>query len=176
MKHLQKKRTTLYLVEGALIAAVYATLTLALAPISFGGNQFRIAEAMTVLPAFTPAAIPGLTIGCLISNLISPYGAVDVVFGTLATLLAALCTRMLRNITVKGIPVLAPLGPIFFNAIIVGAEIACFTTGSFEMAAFSVFIAMAVSVGLGELVVTTALGIPFCIALKKIKFFQKYKI
>ena len=87
------KKSTVYTVQGALIAAVYAALTYAVAPLSFGATQFRISEALTILPVFTPAAIPGLAIGCVIANIGSPFGPIDIVLGTLATLLSDLVQR-----------------------------------------------------------------------------------
>ena len=114
-----------FLALSAVIAALYAVLTYAAAAVNlaYGPFQFRFSEALTVLPAFTPAAIPGLAVGCLLSNLASPLGIVDWVFGTLATLLAACCTYMLRNVKWKEIPILAPLPPVIFNALIVGFEV-----------------------------------------------------
>ncbi len=86
---------TAYLTKAALIAAVYAALTYAAAAagLAYGEVQFRFSEALTVLPLFCPAAIPGLTVGCLVSNITSTINPVDMVVGTLATLCAALCTR-----------------------------------------------------------------------------------
>ncbi|MCF2652373.1 QueT transporter family protein [Anaeromassilibacillus senegalensis] len=166
-----------FLALSAVIAALYAVLTYAAAAmnLAYGPFQFRFSEALTVLPAFTPAAIPGLTIGCLLSNLASPLGIVDWVFGTLATLLASLCTYMLRNIRWKEIPILAPLPPVLFNALIVGLEIACLSeAGSFGWgnASLAGFVSGAVSVGVGELVVCFALGIPLMIAIKRTKLSQ----
>ena len=77
-----------------------------------------------MLPVFTPAAIPGLTLGCVIANLGSPLGVVDWVFGPLATLLAALATYLVRDVKVKGLPILAPLPPVITNVVIVGFELA----------------------------------------------------
>ena len=92
-----------FLALSAVIAALYAVLTYAAAAmnLAFGAVQFRFSEALTVLPAFTPAAIPGLAVGCLISNLASPLGVVDWVFGTLATLLAGIFSYLVRNIRWK---------------------------------------------------------------------------
>lgn len=118
------------LTEAALIAAMYAALTVAVAPLSYGPVQFRISEAMTVLPVFTPAAIPGLTVGCLMANLLgllsgsNPAGVWDLVLGPLATLLAALAAYALRRITLKGFPVWATLPAVATNALIVGGELA----------------------------------------------------
>ncbi len=169
MKMTQKTR---FLAQGAVICALYTVLTYAAASLNlaFGPIQFRFSEALTVLPAFTPAAVPGLAIGCFLSNLASPLGIVDWVFGTCATLLAALSTRALSGVRVKDIPILAPLPPVLFNAVIVGLEVSClsesgaFAWGSFSPAAFG---AGALSVGLGELVVCAALGYPLMIALQK---------
>ena len=86
---------TSYLATSGVIAALYVVLTLPFAQFAFGPIQFRLAEIMTVLPIFSPAAIPGLTIGCFLSNLLNPdnLGPIDIIFGSLATLLAATWTR-----------------------------------------------------------------------------------
>jgi len=155
-----------YLAQGAVIAAIYTVLTLAAAAINlaYGPIQFRFSEALTILPVFTPAAVPGLALGCLLSNLWSGYGIPDMVFGTLATLLAAIATRMVRNIRIKSIPILAPLPPVLFNGVIVGLEIALLSPGGFVWAGFW---SAALSVGLGELVVCFALGLPLAATLQK---------
>ncbi|MCI5698049.1 MAG: QueT transporter family protein [Clostridiales bacterium] len=102
-------------VTAAVIAAIYAVLTIAIAPLSYGMMQLRFSEAMTILPVFTPLAIPGLFIGCLLANLLSPVGFIDVVFGSLASLLSAYGTYKLRHKIL-----LAPLPPVVVNGIIVG--------------------------------------------------------
>ncbi len=109
-----KDKKTLFLAQGAIIAAVYVALTYVFAPVSFGPIQVRIAEALTILPVFTPAAIPGLFIGCVIANI---YGGavLDVVFGSLATLIGAFFTWKLRHAR----PFLAPVPPILSNTIII---------------------------------------------------------
>ncbi len=154
------------LTQGAVIAAAYAALTYAaaLANLAYGPVQFRFSEALTILPVFTSAAVPGLTIGCLLANIFSGYGMYDMVFGTLATLLAAIGTHLVRRIRFRGVPVLAPLPPILLNAVIVGAEITALSPGGF---AWAVFWPTAGSVGLGEFVVCYALGLPLALALEK---------
>ena len=119
----KQTRSAVFLAQGAMIAAIYTVLTLLAATmnLAYGPVQFRFSEALTILPMFTPAAVPGLTIGCLLSNIFSGYGAADMIFGTLATLLAAISTRMLRTVRIKDIPWLAPLPPVLFNAVIIGA-------------------------------------------------------
>lgn len=161
-----QSRQVHYLTQGAVIAAIYTVLTLLAASLNlaYGPVQFRFSEALTILPVFTPAAVPGLALGCLLSNIWSGFGAADMVFGTLATLLAAITSRMLRNIRFKGLPVLSALPPVLFNAVIIGLEISIFSPGGFVWAGFW---SAALSVGIGELVVCFALGLPLASALQK---------
>lgn len=93
----RQSRTSLQLTQGAAIAAIYVVLTMVFAPISFGAMQVRIAEALTIMPLFTPMAIPGLTIGCVLANLLGGAVALDVVFGSLATLIGAVGGWLLRK-------------------------------------------------------------------------------
>ena len=146
---------------AAVIAALYTALTVVFAPISYGAVQYRIAEALTLLPILFPQAIPGLAVGCLVSNLIGGYGIWDVVFGTLATLIAAVLTYRLR----KRIW-LAALPPVLVNAVIVGLML-------HFMLALPAVPTMA-SVGLGQLVVVFVLGIPLILALSKVPALRKY--
>lgn len=156
--------------EAGMIAALYTVATLALAPLSYANVQFRASEALTLMPVFTPAAIPGLTIGCIISNAVGVAtgsniaGWLDVIFGSAATLIAAILTRLLRKIEFKGIPFLAILPPVLLNAFIVGGEIAV----AYDLP----FWVCALEVGGGELAVCVILGIPLVLALKKTKLFH----
>lgn len=161
-----------FLATGAAIAAMYAALTYLSAAmnLAYGPVQFRVSEALTVLPVFTPAAVPGLALGCFISNLTSPFGVVDWVFGTLASFVAALGTLALSKVRFRGIPLLAPLPPVIANALIVGFELCCFSdAGVFSLSNASLggFLAGALSVGLGELAVCYALGVPLMMAIEK---------
>ena len=108
-------KKTLFLVQAALIAAIYVVLTVVFAPFSFGEVQVRIAEALTILPVFLPAAVPGLFVGCLLGNMLGGAVLPDIIFGSLATLIGALGTRALR----KAHPFLAPIPPIAANTLIV---------------------------------------------------------
>ncbi|OPL09500.1 MAG: hypothetical protein AVO33_06815 [delta proteobacterium ML8_F1] len=101
----------------ALTAALYATLTLALAPISYGNIQFRLSEVLTLLAFYNPVFIPGITLGTFIANLFSPLGTVDVIFGTLATFLSVVMISRTRNFY------LATLWPTLFNGVIIGWEL-----------------------------------------------------
>lgn len=103
-----------WIAQGALIAALYVVLTLAFAPISFGPVQMRIAEALAIMPLFTPAAVPGLFIGCLIANMLGGCVAVDVIFGSLATLIGAWIGRKLMHNRW-----LVPLPTVLSNTVIV---------------------------------------------------------
>ncbi len=162
-----KKKNAMFLVTGGIIAAIYAMLTYLSASfgLAYGPIQFRVSEALTVLPIFTPAAIPGLAIGCLISN-INSFNAADMLFGTLATLIAAIFTRTFRNIKIKDIPFLSLLCPVIANALIIGAELALLY---FDEPTFFGFLVAAIEVGLGELIVCFVLGIPFIRLLGKHK-------
>ena len=149
------KTTTRYLTRAAVIAALYVALTYlaGLMNLAYGPVQFRFSEALTVLPFLFPEAIPGLFVGCVVSNLISPYGALDLVVGSAATLLAALWTAKCRS------RLLAPLPPVVCNMLLVGAMIAWYEAGF--GAGFTVaFTYNALTVGLGEAIVCYALGLP----------------
>lgn len=143
------------LTVSAIIAALYAAITLLFAPISYGPVQFRVSEALTLLPVLFPQAIPGLTLGCLIANLLGSATPWDVIFGTLATLLAAVLTRSFRkNIW------LAAAAPVVCNAIIVGLVL------HFTLADV-LLLPTIFSVGLGEAVVVYALGVSMIMALRR---------
>ncbi|HAT98066.1 MAG TPA: transporter [Acidaminococcaceae bacterium] len=109
------KPSTILFVQGALIAASYVALTIVFAPLSFMEIQVRISESLTILPVFTAAAVPGLTIGCFLSNILCGAPLPDVIFGSLATLVGAVGTRLLRNRS----PVLAVLPPIISNMLVI---------------------------------------------------------
>lgn len=163
------KKKTHFLVMGGLIAALYAIATYLSAAmgLAYGGIQFRFSEALTIFPMFTPAAIPGLIIGCFIGNLGSPFGMVDVLLGTLATALAAVCSYYTRKITFKEIPLVSMFFPVVFNALIVGTEVAWFLP---EGISWIGFLISAVQVAVGELAVCYGLGIPLFLLLKRSKF------
>ena len=110
-----KKISTKAITKVAIIAAIYAGITIAVAPLSYAVMQIRVSEAMTILPVFTPLAIPGLFFGCLIANLLSPVGFIDVIIGSLATLIGALGTYALRKHRF-----FAMCCPVIANAVLVG--------------------------------------------------------
>lgn len=145
---------------AGLVAAIYAAATLILPIPQYLGVQFRAAEALTLLPFLFPEAIPGLAVGCFLANLLGSPIMLDWIFGTLATLLAALWTRRMPNLYLAALP------PVVCNAVIVGAEIAWFTVrdgGAFWPA----YALNALTVGLGELAACYLLGVPLAKMLGK---------
>lgn len=158
---------TRQLALAGIIAGIYAGLTLVLPIPQYHGIQLRVAEAMTLLPFLFPAAIPGLVVGCFLANLLGSPFVLDWIFGTLATLLAALWTWKMPN------KWLAALPPVICNAVIVGAEIAYFAVldGSAFWPAYKL---NALTVGLGEIVACYALGIPLIHWLESNPSLKKY--
>lgn len=112
---MKNKFTTVLIAQAAVIAAIYVALTLLLQPISFGAIQFRVSEALCVLPFFTPAAIPGVTIGCLLGNFFGAAALPDIIFGTLATFIGAVLSYAVRNHSKW----LVCLPPILSNTLII---------------------------------------------------------
>lgn len=169
MRHVSTRK----LAFAAVVAAAYAALTMLLAPISYGPIQFRLSEALCILPFFFPFSAWGLFVGCALSNLLSAYGLIDIVFGSLATLLAALVTAQIGRAGRGGIgaKMLACLPPVLFNAAIIGAVIA--STSAESGAVFlGEYVTFGLQVGLGELVVMAVIGLPLLIYLPRAAFFQ----
>lgn len=171
---MKKTKPIRLVVESAMIAALYAAATLSLAPFSYGPFQFRISEAMTILPLFTPRAIVGLTVGCIIANIGSPFGIYDIVFGSLATFLAATGTYALRNYKIKGIPFLSLLSPAVFNSLIVGLMITLLDLNI--KASIIAFLTVAGQIALSELVICYGLGLPFYLAIKRAGFDRLFNV
>lgn len=159
------KDNTKSLVVGALIAALYAGLTFMsnFFGLGYGPVQFRVSEALTVLPVFTPAAIWGVTVGCFISNIMS-FNPVDMVFGTVATLCAALLTYSLRNLRIKDFPLASVIMPVIINAAVVGAELVLFVS---REGGFTAFLISALWIAASEAVTCIGLGGLLFTAVKK---------
>ncbi|MBR1673009.1 MAG: QueT transporter family protein [Fretibacterium sp.] len=141
------------LASGAMIAALYAALTVALAPISYGPVQFRVSEALTLLPWYLPEAVPGLFAGCVVANFFGGYGAVDMVVGSCATLIAALLTRRAPRLWMAAVP------PVVLNMLLVG--------GMLHVLVGAPLIATAVYVALGEAGACFILGVPLMKLLER---------
>ncbi len=165
--------TTRQITQSAIIAALYLVITIAFAPISYSLVQFRISESLMLLAALTPSAIPGLFIGCVIANLYGGLGFIDIAFGSIATLLAAMLTwyiakktaSMKRNIRLS----LLPMPTVVVNGIIVGGYLP-FIIPEIRDLSESFILVLGISIGsvmLGQLVVTYLLGIPLYLAIKR---------
>ena len=166
-----KTKSTVYIVQAAVIAALYAALTILQNTLLPGtasmAVQFRVAEVLTILAVFTPAAIPGLTIGCVIANIssLSVLGPYDLIFGSIASLIAAVLMYLLRNKRLFKLPVASALMPALANGIIVGFEIEFFfVEGGFH---FGDFLFQGGCVALGELGVLFVLGLPLARLIEK---------
>lgn len=150
-------KKTLFMTEAAVIAAIYVVLVLIFQPISYGPIQTRIAEALTILPYFTPAAIPGVAIGCFLSAILSGADLLDIIFGSLATLIAALLSYQLRHYKY-----LVPIPPIVINALVI-PWVLYFAYGEAHPIPF-----MMLTVGAGELLTAGILGLILLFALEKV--------
>ena len=159
-----KKRIRLIVYSGV-IAALYVVLTLPMAQFAFGPIQFRLAEVLTVLPAFAAGYIPGVSLGCFIANLLNPnnLGPVDIIFGTLATVIAGIFTRIIG----KKNKILGIIPPIISNGLIVGGYLPFLLVdeGS-SVTAQAVIISMA-EVAASEAVLLIIIGIPFILLIEK---------
>ena len=155
-----KNKKVLFLTQAAMIASFYVVLTMLFQPFSFGEIQVRIAEALTILPVFTPAAIPGLFVGCLIGNVFGGSILPDIIFGSLATLIGAFFTYLLR----KQSKYLAPLPPMLANTIIVPLVLRY----AYGISLPIPFLMM--TVGIGEVISCGVLGMIVYAALEKYKY------
>lgn len=173
-----RNKNTFFLTQAAIIAALYAALVYLqnmLIPNSATlAVQVRVAEALTMLSIITPAAIPGLTLGCLLANLTSLQAMpVDVVFGTLATFLASVCMYRLRKVRLKDLPIPSALMPVIFNGVIIGLELTFFIPNDAD-SLLLVFLTQGGLVALGEVISVVLLGIPFIRMVEKRKLFKKF--
>lgn len=152
-----RNKKVAFLAQAAMIGALYVALVYVFAPISFGPIQFRIAEALTILPVFTPAAIPGLFVGCILGNIMGGGVVLDVVFGSLATLIGAFFTWKLR----KASPFLAPAPPILANTLIIPFVLR-YAYGIPDSIPY-----LMLTVGIGEIIACGILGLLLYYALRK---------
>ena len=158
----EMKNNTLKLVTGGLIAALYVVLTVLAAQFNLasGAIQVRFSEALTILPVFTAPAVPGLAVGCVLANLLTGCAAWDVVFGSLATLIGAIGTRLLRKK-----PLLAWIPPVLSNAAIVPVVLMK-VYGVNELTVFGhtfgeawIWLILVLTVGIGEIISCGVLGL-----------------
>lgn len=153
---MKKEQTVRRMTTAAMIAAIYTVLTLIFAPIGFGPIQCRVAEALVILPYFTPAAIPGVTIGCFLGNLFGGAVPMDVLFGTLASFLGALGTYALRRHRF-----LVSVPPIIANTLII-PWVLKLAYGAPDLLPY-----LMLTVGLGEIVAVGVFGTVLLVVLEK---------
>ena len=158
---MKNNKTTVLIAQSAIIAAIYVALTLAFAPISFGAIQFRISEALCILPYFTFAGVPGVTLGCLLGNILGGAALPDIIFGTLATFIGAVLSYEVRSISKW----LVCVPPIVSNAIIIPFVLR-FAYGVPDMIPY-----LMLTVGIGEVLAIAVLGNILLAALEPKKSF-----
>ncbi|MDT8285119.1 MAG: QueT transporter family protein [Thermovirgaceae bacterium] len=144
---------TIRIVRGALVAGVYAAVTMLFAPLSFGPVQVRVSEALTLLPWLWIEAVPGLFIGCIIANFMGGFGIIDVIFGSAATLAAALLTSRMPSRYLAAVP------PVVINALVVGGYLSILL----ELPVLPTML----YVGLGQTVACCGLGIPLLTVIER---------
>jgi uncharacterized membrane protein len=172
-EHRMDRPSTRSITQAAVVAAAYVLFTLPFAQFAYGPIQFRLAEALTVLPALFPAAIPGLFLGCILANLLNPnsLGPIDIVFGSLATLLAGLATWKLSQVFRAARPMvrrLACLMPaVVFNAFIVGTYLPFLLIEAGGRVTLAIAALNIASIGLSEAVVVFIIGLPLLTGLER---------
>ena len=161
-----RKLSTRHITTAALFGGIYVAMSYFgnIFGLTYGPVQCRFSEALTVLPYLNPLAVWGLFVGCVLSNILSPYGPLDLVFGSLATLLAGLLTARCPS------KWLAPLPPVICNGVLVGGLISYQEVG-FTTAFGGTFLFNAASVALGELLACYVLGLPLLALMDKAKVF-----
>ena len=161
---------------SGVVAALYAGLTMAVMPLSYGPVQLRISEVLCILPFFFPFSVLGLFAGCIAANIISPF-PLDVIVGPVASLLAALSTMYIGRLGNREriyVKALACFPPVIFNAVLIGAMIAFLMVSEGAADAFlPAFLTSGMWVGLGQFIVMYALGLPLMIYLPKTRFIDK---
>ena len=157
------KMSTREMARGAVIAAAYTALSMlsSLFGLTFGPIQLRLSEALTVLPKKYPCAIWGVFLGCLITNILSPYGLLDMIFGPLTTLVAALLTARCKH------KWLAPLPPVLCNAVVIPALIA-FQTVGFGAGFWAMYFYQAATIGAGQVLACYGLGMIMLSAMERV--------
>ena len=153
-----RDKRVLFMVNAAMIAAIYVVLTLIFAPFSYGEIQVRISEALTVMPYFTPAAVPGLFVGCLIANIMGGAILPDIIFGSLATLAGAVVSYLLRKNKY-----LVPVPPIIANMLVVPFVL------RYGYGVESAIPFMMVTVGIGEIISCGIIGMILLFILDRYK-------
>ena len=142
-----------------MVAAAYAALTFVSLPFAYGWLQFRPSEALSILPYFFGFSVPGLYAGCVLANMLSSFGWIDMVFGGLATLLSAVWARKIKN------PWLVPFPAVIINAVVVGAVITYLQVG--EGGIFAAYCMNFTGIFISQTVSCYGLGLPFLFVMRK---------
>lgn len=170
------KPTTRQMAVAAMLAALYCAVSVCLMPLSFGAIQIRVSEALTMTAIFGPVGIWGVTVGCAMTNAIgiltgaNIIGVLDVVFGTAATLIAALMSYGLRNVRFRGLPVAAALPPVLVNAVVVGGELCFAISGQWNP---GIFLVNAGYIAVGQALSCCVLGLLLVNVLERKGLAQK---
>ena len=157
-----KTTNTKRMVTAAMIAAAYTAVSLVLLPLSFGPVQVRVSEALTLLTVFSPTAVTGVTLGCALTNAIglatgaNIIGIPDIIFGTAATLVAAILSWKLRKIRFCGLPIASCLPPVIVNALVIGGELTYVGSAGFPL---PIFLINAAQVALGQIASCCVIGL-----------------
>ena len=173
---MSRKNELKYFVRASVIAALYFAVTYFTKPISFGAIQVRIAESLTVLPFILPEAVIGLTLGCFLANIFSPFGPIDMILGTALTLMAALITMELGKL--KAPKYVAPIPPVIANAFGVSLYVVSLSglAGNIGLNDFSKifrnfkllpYFGAVISIGIGEAIAAFGLGLPLLTAFER---------
>lgn len=163
-RHPLRARTR-FITRTALIASMYAALTIALEAISFAPMQVRVSEALACLPFFSAPAVPGLFLGCLIANVAGGLGWYDIAFGSLATLSAAALTRWLG--TVRAHPLVALAPPVLVNALVVPTYLHLLFNLPYWLTAGQVFV--------GQVIACYGLGYPLLLLLRRARLDEQLR-
>lgn len=161
-----------FLCEAGILAACYAVLTYlsSFLGLAYGPMQLRLSEALCVLPVLTPAAVPGLAIGCALGNIGSPYGPIDILVGSIATLAAALSARALRTVLWARSPILSVLVSSLINALLIGMEICLMDLGRITLPLLLPIFGWVLA---GEAAAGLFLGLPLYHLIRKSKLFSE---
>ena len=158
------------------VSALYSVTTIVLAPLGFGAIQIRVSEALTLLALLCPEAIIAVSIGCAISNFVGALmgvniiGFMDVLFGTIATLIAAILTYKCRNIRYKKLPLLSAFWPVLLNGIIIGAQLAWVLA---PQAFWQTYAIVTIEIMIGETIACYGIGIPLVLRLEKMEVMKR---
>ncbi len=160
---------TILVLKAAMLAAIYVAISLVASPLTYGPIQVRFAEALVPLAALSPFAAAGLVVGCFITNLFSPFGLVDIIFGTLGTVVSVSLGYLFRNIRVLKFPVVSAMWCVVANAAILGPVLCYMELGKIEPLLATI---IGAQIAIGQIVACTLLGYPVFRAVDRMNVFN----